>query len=244
MRPLTRAARTAVGVLAGTLALALAGCGPSLQDDIPQQLTASPSAPPASAAAGSTGTGTPQPSAGATLPPGDKAYLAQLARTLPDLSAEDQWKIDQATWTCTLFDAGMTLRGAATTSAQVSDDRLTVGDAVTLARAAVPNYCPNHTAELATDGSAPLDRTLDAYAQGACFWLDYARELNNGGKQVGDIDLAYAVFAASVEAKRSMPLDFRNAWLALTSDISSAQGLTDRRTLCEQHGWGGAGKPA
>ncbi|MDT3440273.1 MULTISPECIES: DUF732 domain-containing protein [unclassified Pseudofrankia] len=240
MRPLGLAARTATGVLVGMLALAVAGCSPSLKDDIPPQMTASPaSTPPPSA-----GTAAPQPTASASLPPGDKAYLAQLARTLPDLDAEEQWKIDQATWTCTLLDAGMTLRGAATTSAQVSDDRLTVGDAAILAKAAVPNYCPNHTAELATDGNAPLDRTLDAYAQGACFWLDYARELNDGGKQVGDIDLAYAVYIAGVEAKRSMPLDFRSAWLAMTSDISTAQGLSERRTLCEQHGWGGAGQPA
>ncbi|OHV37035.1 MULTISPECIES: DUF732 domain-containing protein [Pseudofrankia] len=242
MRPLGLVARTATGVLVGMLALAVAGCSPSLKDDIPAGLTASP-APPATPT-GAGGTATPRPSASAALPPGDKAYLAQLTQTLPDLNADEQWKIDQATWTCTLFDAGMTLRGAATTSAQVSDDKLTVGDAVTLARAAVPNYCPNHTAELAADGDAPLDRSLDAYAQAACFWLDYARELNNGGKQVGDINLAYAVFAASVEAKKAMPVDFRNAWLAMTSDISTPQGLTDRRTLCEQHGWGGAGQPA
>jgi len=240
MRPLGLAARAATGMLIGMLALAVAGCSPSLEDDIPAQLTASPA--PTTAASG--GTATPQPATSAPLPRGDKAFLAELAQTLPDLDADDQWKIDQADWTCTLFDAGMSLRGAATTSAQVSDDRLTVGDAVILAKAAVPNYCPNHTAELATDGNAPLDRTLDAYAQGACFWLDYARELNGGGKQVGDIDLAYAVYIAGVEAKRSMPLDFRQAWLAMTSDISTPQGLADRRTLCEQHGWGGVGQPA
>ncbi|MBL7502120.1 DUF732 domain-containing protein [Frankia sp. CNm7] len=240
MRPWTLAARAAVGVLAGALALALTGCGPSLADDLPPVAAASPTA-------GSTTGGPSQPpasSASPTLPPGDKAYLLQIAETLPDLDADDEWKIQQATWTCVELDAGMTLRGAATTSALVSEGKLSVGDAVTLARAAVPNYCPEHAAQLATDGNAPLDRTLDASGQGACFWLDYARELSGGGQAVGDIDLAYAVFAASEMAKRAFPADFRTAWLAMTSDISSPEGLAERRALCEQHGWGGPGQPA
>ncbi|ADP80717.1 DUF732 domain-containing protein [Pseudofrankia inefficax] len=228
MRPWRLAARAAVGMLAGVLALVVAGCGPNIENDLPPA-TASPTGTPSP--------GPVTPSASPSLPPGDRAYLAQLAATLPGLSADDDWKIEQASWTCLELDAGMTLRGAATTSALVSDDRLTVASATTLARAAVPNYCPRHTGELAFDGDAPLDRTLDANGQGACFWLDYAQELSSGGKRVGDIDLAYAVFAAGASAKKALPPDFRDAWLAMTSDISTPQGIADREALCGQHGW-------
>src|SRR5262245_40306213 len=118
MRPWTLAARTAVGVLAGALALALTGCGPSLADALP------PVAATVSPAAGSASGGPSQPATppvSPSLPPGDKAYLQQIAETLPDLDTDDEWKIQQATWTCVELDAGMTLRGAATTSALVSE---------------------------------------------------------------------------------------------------------------------------
>jgi hypothetical protein len=216
-------------VLAASAALVAAGCGPNIENDLPPAPTVTTSASAA----------VPTPSASASLPPGDRAYLAQLAATLPGLRADDNWKIDQATWTCLELDEGMTLRGAAITSALVSDDRLTVATATTLARAAVPNYCPRHVADLAFDGDAPLDRTLDGDGQGACFWLDYAQELSNGGKRVGNIDLAYAVFAAGQMAKQSAPPDFRADWLGMTSDISTPQGLAEREALCARHGWTG-----
>jgi|KBSSwiStaDraftv2_1062776.scaffolds.fasta_scaffold01015_8 Protein of unknown function (DUF732) len=218
-----------LAVLAASAALVAAGCGPNIENDLPPAPTVTTSASAA----------VPTPSASASLPPGDRAYLAQLAATLPGLRADDNWKIDQATWTCLELDEGMTLRGAAITSALVSDDRLTVATATTLARAAVPNYCPRHVADLAFDGDAPLDRTLDGDGQGACFWLDYAQELSNGGKRVGNIDLAYAVFAAGQMAKQSAPPDFRADWLGMTSDISTPQGLAEREALCARHGWTG-----
>ncbi|WP_045878478.1 DUF732 domain-containing protein [Pseudofrankia sp. DC12] len=228
MLPWRLAARAAAGVLTGSLALVVAGCGPNIENDLP---------PAPTATAAPTGPASAAPSASPSLPPGDRAFLRQLAATLPGLRADDDWKIQQATWACLELDSGMTLRGAATTSALVADEKLTVVDATKLVRAAVPNYCPRHTGELAFDGNAPLDQTLDANGQGACFWLDYAQELSNGGKRVGDIDLAYAVFAAGASAKRASPDDFRAAWLAMTSDISTPQGIADRETLCGQHGW-------
>lgn len=228
MRPSRLAARAAVGGLAGVLAVVVAGCGPNIENDLPPVQSAPP-----------VGTTSPvtAPSASPSLPPGDRAYLLQLTHTLPSLRADDDWKIEQASWACLELDAGMTLKGAATTSALVSEDKLTIADATTLVRAAVPNYCPRHAGELSFDGDAPLDRTLDANGQGACFWLDYAKELSDGGKSVGNIDLAYAVFAASASAKRATPADFRAAWLGMTSDISTPQGIADREALCGQHGW-------
>jgi hypothetical protein len=221
-------------MLAAAVALALVGCAPNLRDDLRGQQTASP--PPASAA----------PSAAVTVAPpsptpaaGDPAYLAQLARTLPALSADDKWKESEGHWVCLLLVSGMTLRGAATTAAASSGDRLTVTDATTLARAAVTNYCPAHRPDLGQDGTAPLDATLDGNGQGACFWLDYARFLNAGGKQDGDLTLAEAVYGSGLSAKASGTAAFRTAWLTMQSDISTPPGLAERRALCERFGWRG-----
>jgi hypothetical protein len=234
MRPWTLAARAAVGILAAVVALVLAGCAPSLRDDLQGRQTASP--PPAGAT----------PSAAVTVAPptaspaaGDPAYLAQLAQTLPALSADDKWKESEGHWVCLLLVSGMTLRGAATTTADFSSNRLTVADATTLARAAVTNYCPAHLPDLAQNGTAPLDATLDGNGQSACFWLDYARFLNSGGKQDGDLTLAEAVYAAGLSAKASGTAAFRSAWLTMQSDISTPPGLAERRALCERFGWRG-----
>jgi hypothetical protein len=163
------------------------------------------------------------------------------------MAASDSWKTQHGHYVCTLLASGMTLHAAAALTAAGSNRLLDVTTATTLARAAVPNYCPAHLGDLALDGTAPLDRTLDDDGQAACFYLDFARFLNAGGHVDGDITLAEAVYVATVMAKNSSTVAFQTAWFALQSDISTPVGLADRRALCEQNGWsgrfGGLGSP-
>lgn len=234
--------RSGLGILGLSLmaVLLVVGCGPSLDDDIPADQRGPA---PSRSASPTTPSNRPTPSVTPSAPPGRETYLRTVRTALPELDADDAFLVKQATWTCLELDRGMTPTAAAANTALLSEDKLTTAQATRLEVAAVPNYCPTYMTALQR-GRVPLDDSLDPDGQAACFWTDYARGLSTSGHQVGDIDLAYAVAAAHLQASRSWPLEFRQAWLAMTSDISTPDGLAERRRLCQFNGWVGAGPPA
>lgn len=234
---LTRRGRRAPGraalawpLVASATALLVAACG-LLGDDGGASASPSPS-PPA--------TTTPVVTTSPPPPPGEDTFLSQLDEQLPDLARDDQWKLERADEVCLFLDGGMTLRAAATSiTAITTDTQLSVADALVIARLAVPNLCDEHADAVAQEGNDPLDQRLDPNGQGACFFLDFARYQALGGAVVGDLDLAYSVATSAVLAQRSRPPSFNTAWHAMTSDISSPDGMAERRALCAVHGWTG-----